>query len=48
MYQFFEKNKSFDGVGGSILDYSINKKYYGKINYMKTIYKIKNFKSKKY
>lgn len=43
---FLEKNKSFDGVGGSILDYSINEKYYGKINYMKTIYKIKNFKSK--
>lgn len=43
---YLEKNKSFDGVGGSILDYTINKKYYGKIDNMKTVYEIKDFKSK--
>ena len=42
---FLEKNNSYDAVGGSGLDFTLFKKYYGKIKNINSFYNIKNFRS---
>lgn len=43
--KFLEKNNHYDAVGGSGIDFTLSKKYYGNIKNIRSFYKIKNFKS---